>query len=139
MKIVIDSNRVLAALIKESTTRKIIFSNDFEFIAPDHLIQEVRKYKERVIKASGITEGEFETLLSLILENIAILPKTEYESLIDALRNEIEDQKDIPYIASSLATGALGIWTHDPDFLKQNKIKIFTNIDLLGLSKKAEY
>jgi len=33
MKIVIDSNRVIAALIKESTTREILFDKNFEFIA----------------------------------------------------------------------------------------------------------
>ena len=50
MKIVIDSNRVIAAMIKESTTRHILLNQFFEFIAPDYLISEVRKYEDKIIK-----------------------------------------------------------------------------------------
>ncbi len=30
-------------------------------------------------------------------------------------------------------SNAEGIWTHDHDFMNQNKIKIFTNVDLLNM------
>ena len=67
MKVVIDSNRVIAALIKDSTTRKILFNNNFEFIAPDSITMEVDKYKDVIIEKSGITEknSAFCYLLSL--------------------------------------------------------------------------
>lgn len=40
MRIVIDANRILAAMIKESTTREIVFNRFFEFIAPDFVLSE---------------------------------------------------------------------------------------------------
>ena len=76
--------------------------------------------------------------LSLIFERITIIPELEYNEFIDMIKDEINDPKDVPYLAASLASNAHGIWTHDPDFGKQNKVKIFTNFDMLKLSGKAK-
>ncbi len=43
MKVIIDSNRVIAALIKGSTTRGILFDKNFEFFAPEHIENEIHK------------------------------------------------------------------------------------------------
>jgi len=77
-------------------------------------------------------------VLALIFEHITIIPETEYSEFIEPLKDDIEDPKDLPYMAACLASKAHCIWTHDPDFDKQNIIKIFSNIDLLKLSGKAK-
>ncbi|MDP4039133.1 MAG: PIN domain-containing protein [Candidatus Pacearchaeota archaeon] len=138
MKIVVDSNRVIAALIKESTTREILFGKDFEFVAPDFIMNEVRKYQEEIITKSGVSEEEFDVLLSLIFENIEIISEEEYKEFLEKLKDEIKDEKDVPYIAVSVVSKADGIWTHDPHFKEQEKIKIFSNIDMLRISGKAK-
>ena len=63
MRIVIDSNRVIAALISDGTTRELIFNKEFEFFAPDYLNIEVEKYKEEIINKSGLENGEFDVLI----------------------------------------------------------------------------
>ncbi len=138
MKIVIDSNRVIAAMIKESTTREILFDQTFEFIAPDYLISEVSKYKNHIIKSIEVSKREFEILLAIIFEHIAIIPESGYKDIINKLKYKIKDPKDLPYLAACLATKANGIWTHDPHFNEQKEINIFTNIDMLRLSGKAK-
>ena len=134
MRIVVDANRVMAALIKDSTTRQILFDWSFEFIAPDHMLVETRKHKDRILKATSITKDELEILLALIFEHITIISETEYSEFIGTIRNEIKDTKDLQYFAACLASNAYGIWTHDPGFLEQNRVRIFTNIDMLRLS-----
>lgn len=131
MKVVIDSNRVIAALIKDSTTRNIIFDEKFEFIAPDTITIEINKYKATIIEKAGIAEDEFDVLLSLIFEHISIIPQNEYNEFIAKFQNDIKDPNDIPYIAACIAAKAEGIWTHDPHFKEQKKVKVFTNIGLL--------
>ena len=122
MKVVIDGNRVIAALIKESTTREIILDSIFEFIAPEFILIEVKKYRDEIIKKAKITEEEFEILLGIIFENIKIIPKEDYENFIFKIEKEINDKKDLPYIAVAVYSNAYGIWSHDTDFLKQSKI-----------------
>ena len=41
MKIVIDSNRVFASLLKDGTARKILYTDYFEFIAPEFIKEEI--------------------------------------------------------------------------------------------------
>jgi len=136
MKIIVDSNRVIAALIKDSTTRQILFNKKFEFFAPSYIFSEIKKYKDYIVKKTDISNEEFDMLLSLIFENMNIIQATEYNSLLNELKNEVNDSKDIPYLATAIFTKAKGIWTHDMHFKGQNKIKIFTNIDMLKLIKK---
>ena len=136
MKVVIDSNRAIAALIKDSTTREILFNSIFEFVAPSHITIEINTYKNAIIQKIGIAENEFDILLSLIFQHIIIIPQKEYDKLITKLTDEIKDPKDVPYIAACIAAKAEGIWTHDPHFMNQKKVKVFTNIDMIKLSER---
>ena len=131
MKIVIDSNRVIASLLKDSTTREILYNRNFDFVAPEFIKMEMLKYKKDLISKASITKEEFDSLLSLLFERITLIPREEYSKHFKELNADISDPKDIPYFACSLATKSEGIWSHDQDFQKQNKVKIFTNIDLL--------
>ena len=136
MKVVIDSNRAIAALIKDSTTREILFNSNFKFVAPSHITIEINSYKNAIIQKIGIAENEFDILLSLIFQHITIIPQKEYDGFIAKFKDDIKDLKDVPYIAACVATKAEGIWTHDPHFKKQKRVKVFTNIDLLKLGQK---
>lgn len=107
-------------------------------MAPDHILAEIRKHEDRVLKAAGINKNEFELLLALIFERIMIIPESEYKEFLGLIKDEINDTKDLQYFAACLASNAHGIWTHDPDFLEQDKVKIFTNIDMLRLSRQAK-
>nr|MBI4156662.1 PIN domain-containing protein [Candidatus Woesearchaeota archaeon] len=135
MKIVIDSNRVIAALIKDSKTRNIIFNSYFEFFAPEHILNEIEKYHEDILQKINVKQEEFDILLSLIFEHIKIVPKEEYNKLLTMFRMKIRDINDLPYLAVCLLIDADGIWTHDLDFKEQTKFKVLTNIDMLRLSK----
>lgn len=135
MKVVVDSNRVIASMLKDSTTREILYNDLFNFVAPEFVMEEIVKYKHEFMARGKITADEFEELLLLLFEKVTLTPHEEYEKQIEELKKEISDPKDIPYLACCLATKSEGIWTHDPHFLEQNKIKIFTNKDLLAVSR----
>lgn len=130
MKIVIDSNRVIAALVKQGTTRQILFHKSFTFFAPEFILTEIKKYSDEIRKKANIKKEEFDELLSLIFRGIIIIPQQEYRTFTKGIK--ITDPNDIPYLACCMSIKADGIWTHDPHFLQQNKIKIFTNIDLIN-------
>ena len=60
-----------------------------------------------------------------------------FDIVLDKVKDEASDINDFPYFAVCLLINAGGIWTHDPHFYKQNKYKIFTNIDMLGLIEES--
>jgi len=138
MKVLIDTNRIIAALIKEGTTRSILLDDFFEFVTPDHTLSDIDKYKKEIEKKAKLNDDEFELLLALIFEHIAVIPESEYATQMKECKNDISDPGDIPHLAACLATKAEGIWAHDPHFKEQHKVKVFTNIDMLRISGKAK-
>ncbi len=138
MKIVIDSNRAIAAMIKESTTREILLDKTFEFFAPEYIKEEIEKYEEEIMQKASLEKEEFAILLSLIFEHITIIPQGEYHYFVEELKNKISDLKDVAYLAVCLSIKADGIWTHDLHFQEQKRCRIYTNVDLLRLRGKAE-
>ena len=60
MKIVVDTNRIIASMIKDSISKKILFNKSFEFVCPDYSLVEINKYKEEIISKANIKHEEFE-------------------------------------------------------------------------------
>jgi predicted nucleic acid-binding protein len=80
---------------------------------------------------ANIDEKEFDLLLVLFFEKIALVAKEEYSSFMKEANSLILDKSDIPFIALALKARADGIWSDDSDFLKQNKIKIYTTKEMI--------
>jgi len=138
MRIIIDSNRVIASLIKNSTTREILFDNHVQFFAPSYIKTEIYKYKDSIIKKTKLSNSDFDILLELLFENVTIIPNIKYQQHLSELNKEIKDKKDLPYLAAALLINAEGIWTHDPHFKSQKKCKVMTNIDMLEIIRKIK-
>ncbi len=136
MKVVIDSNRVIAALIKDSTTRLIIRSARFNFYAPSFIKSEIYKYKKEILEKSRLNSEEFNSLLENIFKRINIIQAEKYDLFFKDSKNSTIDPKDFSYFAVCTLCSAEGIWTHDPHFREQKNIRIFTNIDMLEFIKE---
>jgi len=80
MKLVIDTNRLAAALIKSSVTREIILSDKFDLYSPDYILTEIDKNRDFLIKKAKITKKEFEEILLTLLNHIHLIPFEEFES-----------------------------------------------------------
>lgn len=138
MKILIDTNRIIAALSKDGTTRDILLDEFIELVTPDYTLSEIEEHKDEIRKKVKVTDEEFEILLTLIFERIKIIPEFEYKSFLDECKKDISDPDDVPHLAACLAIKAEGIWSHDPHFNKQQKANVFTNIDMLRMSGKTK-
>jgi predicted nucleic acid-binding protein len=133
MKIIIDTNRIMTAIIRDKTTRAILFNEKFEFFMPERGINEILKHKPELCEKSRLSGDEFDILLSYILERVVVVPKLYFEKFIDEARNLIKDAGDFPFIALCMALKADGVWTEDKHFLNQGKVKVFRTSDMIRL------
>jgi predicted nucleic acid-binding protein len=138
MKIVVDVNPILSALIKDSSSRKIIVNPKFEFHFPEPALQKIRKYKSYIIEKSGLSELEYLVMLYTLLNFITLVST---EKILQYWREAKEimghiDPEDVAFIAASLSNEKVPIWSDDAHFKKQNKIVIFTTKDLIDLLDK---
>lgn len=131
MKLVIDANIVVAALIKEGKVREIIASRKFELVSPDFVLDEIKKYEGYICEKSGLGKDEFELLMALIFQNRIIASSQEYEAHKEIAKKLIEkDVKDVPYVACYLALKCDKIWTNDYDYKGKKEIKTISTAEL---------
>jgi len=130
MRLVIDTSSIISALIKNGFSRRIIVSPLIQFITPDYSLKEISKYKELIFKKAKINSNEFDIILNLLFEKIAIIPKEEYEEFFDTAKTLIGDIKDVPFIALCLALKADGIWSDDAHFKTRKEITIYRTREL---------
>lgn len=135
MKVVVDTNRIIASLIKDGTTRKILLDGNFEFITPDYTITEINEHRDELKNTGNLSDEEFDIIFALIFEYIKIIPEANYKNFTEACKNDISDPDDVPILAAAVASSADGIWAHDPHFKEQKKVKVFTNIDMLNMGR----
>ena len=130
MKLVVDTNRIIAALISNGVSRKILMDENFEFVTPAFSLVEIEKHREEIQKKAEVSHEEFILLMSYLFERVAIISPEEYDPYIEEARMLINDVSDVPFVALSLAVG-IGIWTDDAHFLQQKKMTIFRTKDLM--------
>jgi predicted nucleic acid-binding protein len=135
MRLVIDSNRLMAGLIKHSICRKIILHKDFAFYSPDAVVIEIGRHRDYLIEKSKTDEKNFDVLLYTLLENITVIPYEDMQDEFEIALKEMKsiDVKDSPFLAVGIAVKADGIWTEDRDFLKQNILKVYSTKELLDM------
>lgn len=135
MKLVIDSNILISALIKDSITRKIIFESKFELYYPAISLHEIKKHRDFIINKSELESDDFDKLFHTILDKINLIPYSRIKSKIKQAKEIFEDidKDDVIFIALALSIENEGIWTDDTDFNKQDKIKIWKTENVLKI------
>jgi predicted nucleic acid-binding protein len=133
MKLVVDTNIIMSAMIRDSTTRRILLFPQLDLYAPEHIITELKRYGAVIISKGGYNEDALESILSMLISNIDIIPENIFhDHLFDAkeLIGSI-DMNDIPFLALALHIDCDGIWTHDKHFIQQERVLVWTTKDLL--------
>ena len=135
MKIIIDTNILLSALIKDSVTRKILIEAEWQFFYPEMSFHEVRKHKDLVLDKSGMKNEEYIQVLNQLFQNIELIPEESiYPTLKEA--NDIMgkiDPDDAVFLAAALGIPNSLIWSDDSDFDKQLKVRVLKTKDVVKL------
>lgn len=133
MKIILDSNVLFSALIRDSTTRKLILEYDDFFIFPSYIFEEMEEHKDELLKKSKMNKEDFDKLLETLLKKVLIVP----EEVLKGHKDEaIEIVKDIDlddavFFACALAYTESIIWSDDKKLKKQNKVKILNSTEMM--------
>lgn len=128
--VVVDTNLIFSALIPTaSDIRESLFSGNLSFVAPNFLISEIYRHKDKLIKYSKLEESEFYLYFNGIIERIQFLP-LDFISIDSRQRaynlcKEV-DAKDTPFVALAIELN-IPIWTGDKKLKEGLRIRGFTN------------
>jgi predicted nucleic acid-binding protein len=132
MRLVLDTNILIAALIKNSFTRKIFFSTDIEFFLPEYALEEVTRHRAKIARHSHLSYREIDLLLSLLLESVTVVPAQRilpHVKAAEALIGDV-DKDDVPFVALALAMENDGIWSNDRAFEHLPGITVWKTSDI---------
>lgn len=136
MKVVIDTNVLMAGILKEGIVRKVLLSSDVDFYIPDGGLSEVEKHIPELMEKSKMSSSEIEQVILMLLEHIEIIPaekvKEYFDEAVEIMR--LIHLNDAPFIAGALAIKADGIWSFDEHFKKQMKVRLLSTRNLLDLN-----
>ena len=132
MRLVLDTNILIAALIKDSITREILFHPHINCIVSEFAFQEIEKHGHEILQKSGLTPDDFGLLIEKMKDKIICIPDEEIRCK-DRARDIMKpiDIKDSIFIAIALSTKNDGIWSEDKHFEKQNTIHLWKTKDLI--------
>ena len=135
---VIDSNILISALIKDSTTRKIIIESGMSFYYPEISLSEIFNYEKDIMKKGGYNKNTLISILDRLLQHINLVPLEIFSNKLNEAKKIMGniDINDTIFIATALALDNAVIWSDDKDFDRQKRIKVTKTKDMIKLFKK---
>ncbi|WP_135828889.1 PIN domain-containing protein [Halorussus halobius] len=132
MKLVVDANVVISALIADSTTRELIVTLDPDLLTPEFVHDEIENYEGLIVERSGMTPDRVAQFIALLFQYIEVVPASEFHPYIEQAEEALgdTDPDDVLYVACALASDA-DIWSDDSDFEEQDVVEAYTTSDVI--------
>lgn len=131
-----DANVLIAALLRDSTTRRLVLLGGHELHAPDYLFGEIETHRRELTSRSGLAAPAFREAMDLLRRHVVEHEAAEYmDRLPDALvLLKDRDVRDAPYVALTLALEADGLWSEDRGLVSMPGVQVVRTNDLVGTS-----
>lgn len=130
---VIDANILLAALLRDSSTRELLIDRRQRLFAPEHLIMETQRHllaSDRLRKRLHLSEKELTLLFSSLTANITVITQREYTQYLKKAAKLAPHAEDAPYLALALHLN-VPLWSNDKGMQRQQTVKVLTTANLL--------
>ncbi|SDZ78742.1 Predicted nucleic acid-binding protein, contains PIN domain [Haloplanus vescus] len=132
MKLVVDANVVISALIADSETRELIVTLEPDLLTPTFVYDEIENYEELIVEKSGMDPDRVAQFVDLLFQYIEVAPADEFHPAIEEADTAIgdTDPDDVLYLACAIASDA-AIWSDDSDFDEQNVVEKYSTSDVI--------
>jgi len=137
MRLAVDANILVAALLKNATTRQILLEDDLEFFAPEYLLIEIKNAlrNPKIRRRIPLNDKDLSDLSSAILSRIIFIPEKIFLPFIKRSLQLVAHAEDAPYVALGLAL-KIPLWSNDSALKEQRKVVIHTTSELIELLQR---
>jgi predicted nucleic acid-binding protein len=132
VRLVLDTNILIAALARDSVTRELLCRPGIECLVPDIVFSEIEAHRRELLRKSGLSAAAFDTVLSGLKSRLVPVPASRilHRTLAWRIMAAI-DVKDAPFIALALSFDCDGIWSQDRHFERQRVVRVWKTEDIL--------
>ena len=130
MNLVVDTNVLIAALIKGNYTKEILLSDMFHLFAPTFMLAEIEKYKKVILEKTNGSSIDFTNLLTVFKQRIQFVELSELEKYVQVAEKVTPDPNDMLFIALALKLNC-PIWSNDKKLKEQSTVRIIHTHELM--------
>ena len=126
MILVVDANIVLAAVIRNSTSRRLLLDLNLSLFAPEVLKTEVLRHidaDEEIQQKVNLPVAELRDIFDLICSRITFIHEEIYSKYEKESMEVAPHKEDAPYIALALHLQC-PLWSHDGGIAKQKLVEV---------------
>lgn len=134
MKIVIDTNVVMAMLIRPGIPLSLFFRSKLHIFAPGLLLIELENNKELLAKKTSLDETEIDNMIELLHANITFVHEENFLGMRRRATDVCPDVKDVVYFALALHLDC-PIWSNEKKLKEQDIIDVYATHELIKLLK----
>ena len=138
LTLVVDSNILFAAAIKDGENARLLLSDKLCLLAPERLFEEFKKYEKLLVSKTHRSKEGFERFVEIIEEKIEVIPKSEFMPWLEEAEKK-SSPDDFPFTALAKAYNC-AVWSNDKElaeFMKRTGFAEVLNtgevLDALGL------
>jgi len=138
LRLVLDTNIVISALInKKSTIRDILLSDKMIFYLPELVLAELLKHKELLCKKTGLSQRELLFSIFYLLSKVEIVKKEAFSENLEKAKTIMEniDINDSEFVALAMSIENHGIFSNDRHF-DESGVKRWTVEEIIGRLEK---
>ncbi len=133
MRLVVDANVLIAALMRDSTTRRLLVLGGHELHVPEYLLEEIAEHWEDLLPRSGLSADALKQVLSVLRAHVVEHTVADYNDEMATAFGLLGDRdlEDAPYVALALSLRADGIWTEDRELASVKGVRALRTADLV--------
>ena len=136
MSIILDSNVLIAALIKPGIVRATVIGHPGEWLVPEAIFEEVWEHRD-VWNRNRLPDSELHSILGALSDGfVNIVSDRVYRQNEAAARRLVSDADDWPLAALALSIENDGIWTFNRrhlDRVKKSSIRLLNTSDVIRM------
>ena len=83
MKLVVDANVVISALIADSKTRELIVTLEPDLLTPEVVHDGIKNYENLIVEKPGMDANRVQQFIDLSFQYIETVPASEFYSYIE--------------------------------------------------------
>ena len=135
--IIIDTNVLLAFLLTNGITRRIIVENPEVFMSPEYCFDELWEHRDRQNKNDLLDSELIEVVNDVKRLFVMAVSPDLYNLYISEGEKLTDDKEDAPIIALALSVDNEGIWTYNTKHFRQEvfgeRIRVLSTKDVIKL------
>ena len=105
MKVVLDTNVLVSALMRDGYTRTLLLHPDLSLVTPEYALEEVQRHLPGIAERMRSSVQQARLTVELLLEHVETVPASEYREFqerAEALLAAI-DPDDVQFAALAMA------------------------------------